>query len=172
MLFIAKDTGTHCLHNGGSLCPAIDVFCTSSKLQMLRVCTRNASPNQPQRLLRLALLYQAALRETSTFPQLSLIHLANLGTRHFSHTFFGIFGCKDELWNCEKEEKCQEGKTVKTSGVVQDVRDQPSSKALQRGSLSHVLLLHAHCGFKQGSFQAGTAHSTNSCPGRKPDVLC
>lgn len=62
--------------------------------------------------------------------------------------------------------------TLKTSGMVQDVRDQHPCKALQEGSLSHVLLLHPHCGFKRDSFQAGTTHSTNSCPVRKPDVLC
>lgn len=83
----------------------------------------------------------------------------------------GIFGCKDEPCNC-KEEKCQEWKHWRPRAWCRMSGISTLARHCRKGSLSHVLLLHPHCGFKRDSFQAGTTHSTNSCPVRKPDVLC
>lgn len=125
---------------------------------------------QPQRLLRLALLYQAALQETRTFPQLSLIQLANLGTWHFSHTVLASLAARMSHTTARKKnvrkgntEDLGHGAGCQGSAPLQSIAGKVSVPCASPASPLR---------FQAGFLQAGTTHSTNSCPVRKPDVLC
>lgn len=96
MLFIARDTGTHCLLNRGSLHPTIDVFYTPSKLQMLSKCAQGMQ-NRASEAFTSCFALRSCLKRDQHVPT-ALIN-PNSKVRHsaFQPHTFGIFGCKDAL---------------------------------------------------------------------------